>query len=130
MACPLFGMSAIGRFPCIFLYIFLKDIFHGICFCAFDPYSPIFPKQKKFRTWLIAEILSKRFFQSSQSQNLITQILLVINISNSLQVDIFLFLNDLRRTGGIFRKSKALEYFDRKIVFCKTQTFGDTKSKK
>ena len=28
-------------------YLFLKDIFQGICFCDFDRYSPIFPKQKR-----------------------------------------------------------------------------------
>ena len=41
-----------------------------------------------------------------------------------MEVDIFLFLNDLWRNGGIFWKSKALEYFDCKNVFSKAQTFG------
>ena len=60
---------------------------------------------KAFRIWLIAKISSTLFFQTSQSQKLITQSLLFINISNCLLVDIFLFLNDLWRTGGIFGKS-------------------------
>ena len=44
-------------------------------------------------------------------------------------MDIFLSLDDLRRTEGIIRKSKMLEYFDRTNVFRKAQPFRDTKSK-